>query len=335
MKTLSPLSAMLPLLIMALGLFSCEEPAPQENLVEVASGKNDVSTLVKALQAADLQSALEGEGPFTVFAPTDDAFANLPEGVLDALLQAENKEALSNILRYHVVSGQMSASDISSAAKQNGGTYELETLSGGKLMVKMDDEGANILLEDAQGNTVSVQKDEVKASNGILHPVNGVLLPAGVDPTALVAGPDIVAVASGNEDFSTLVAAVKAAGLVETLQGEGPFTVFAPTDAAFEALPEGTLEMLLKPESKDQLTGILTYHVVAGAVDAATLTEAIQSSDNGEYTISTVNGGELTASIKDGNVILTDAQGRTAQVVATDVDASNGLIHVIDTVVMP
>lgn len=144
----------------------------------------------------------------------------------------------------------------------------------------------------------------------------------------------IVAVAQGNEDFSTLVTAVTAAELGETLSGEGPFTVFAPTNDAFGKLPEGTLETLTAPEGKEQLTSILTYHVVAGATDAATLTNAIEAND-GSFEITTVNGGALTATVQDGNVVLTDAAGGTSTVTATDLAASNGVIHVIDTVLMP
>ncbi|MDC0886277.1 fasciclin domain-containing protein [Altererythrobacter sp.] len=144
----------------------------------------------------------------------------------------------------------------------------------------------------------------------------------------------IVAVAQGNDDFSTLVTAVTAAELGDTLSGEGPFTVFAPTNAAFAKLPEGTLETLTAPEGKEQLTSILTYHVVPGAVDAATLTNAIET-NGGTYEITTVNGGTLTASMSDGAVILTDAAGGTSTITATDVAASNGIVHVIDTVVMP
>ncbi|MFP4540179.1 MAG: fasciclin domain-containing protein [Opitutales bacterium] len=132
---------------------------------------------------------------------------------------------------------------------------------------------------------------------------------------------DIVAVAAGNDAFSTLVAAVKAADLVETLQGDGPFTVFAPTDEAFAALPEGTLEMLLKPENKDQLIEILTYHVVPAKVMAA---------DVAAGSAPTVNGTDLQIAIKDGNVMVNDAT-----VVMTDVMASNGVIHVVDSVILP
>ncbi len=144
----------------------------------------------------------------------------------------------------------------------------------------------------------------------------------------------IVEVAQGNPDFSTLVSAVTAADLGETLSGAGPFTVFAPTNAAFDALPEGTVETLTT-EDTEQLGNILTYHVVSGEVMAADLTAAIEGAGEGGYTIETVNGGTLTAMIEGGNVVLQDAQGNTATVTMTDVDASNGVIHVIDTVLMP
>lgn len=148
------------------------------------------------------------------------------------------------------------------------------------------------------------------------------------------AAPNIVEVAVGNEAFSTLVAAVTAADLVETLSGEGPFTVFAPTNDAFAKLPEGTVESLLEPESKDALTGILTYHVVSGKFEAAAVIEAINA-NNGSFTATTVQGGDITLSLSDGKVILTDANGGTSTVVIADVAASNGVIHAIDTVVMP
>ncbi|MDP5102892.1 MAG: fasciclin domain-containing protein [Erythrobacter sp.] len=144
----------------------------------------------------------------------------------------------------------------------------------------------------------------------------------------------IVEVAQGNEAFSTLVTAVTAADLGETLSGAGPFTVFAPTNDAFAKLPAGTVEKLTT-DDKDTLKAILTYHVVAGAVDAATLTAAIAEAGDAGYTITTVGGGTLNAKIVDGGVVLTDAAGGTAKVTATDVAASNGMIHVIDTVLMP
>jgi uncharacterized surface protein with fasciclin (FAS1) repeats len=146
--------------------------------------------------------------------------------------------------------------------------------------------------------------------------------------------PNIVGVAAGNDAFTTLVAAVKAAGLVDTLSSEGPFTVFAPTNDAFAKLPEGTVEGLLKPESKDALTGVLTYHVVAGKYEAAAVMDAISKND-GKFTVDTVQGGQIHLSVEDGKVILTDANSGKSTVVIADVAASNGVIHAIDSVVMP
>lgn len=145
---------------------------------------------------------------------------------------------------------------------------------------------------------------------------------------------NIVGVAAGNDNFSTLVTAVKSAGLVETLSSEGPFTVFAPTNDAFAKLPDGTVTSLLMPKSKSDLTGILTYHVVAGKFEAAAVIDAINS-NNGMFKVKTVNGGEIILSLKNGKVVLTDANGGESTVVIADVAASNGVIHAVDTVVMP
>lgn len=146
--------------------------------------------------------------------------------------------------------------------------------------------------------------------------------------------PNIVGVAAGNENFSTLVAAVKAADLVKTLSADGPFTVFAPTNAAFEALPDGTVETLLKPKSKTTLISILTYHVVPGKLMAADVVKAIND-NGGEYVVETVQGNRLILSLDGDSVVLTDAKGGTATVAQADVAASNGVIHAIDSVVMP
>ncbi len=145
---------------------------------------------------------------------------------------------------------------------------------------------------------------------------------------------DIVTNASTSQDHTTLVAAVQAAGLVDTLKGPGPFTVFAPTNAAFEKLPAGTVDGLLKPEMKDDLAKVLTYHVVSGNVDAAALTQQIQAG-GGSAMLKTVQGEELTAKADGGKVTLTDAKGNVATVTTADVRQSNGVIHVIDTVLMP
>lgn len=138
---------------------------------------------------------------------------------------------------------------------------------------------------------------------------------------------DIVVLASETEDLSTLVSAVKAAGLVETLQGEGPFTVFAPTNSAFEALPEGTLDTLLQPENKEKLASILTYHVVSGEVMSSDLQDGQK--------VTTVQGGTLTVSVSDDGVYLTDATGNKVQVTTADVEASNGVVHIINGVLLP
>lgn len=145
---------------------------------------------------------------------------------------------------------------------------------------------------------------------------------------------DVVDIAIGSADHTTLVTAVKAADLVGTLKGKGPFTVFAPTNSAFAKLPAGTVESLLKPESKGTLSGILTYHVVAGNLDAAAVVAAIKKG-NGKAEVKTVNGGKLTVSMKGDKVMLTDAKGGSAIVAIADLKGSNGVVHVIDTVLMP
>ncbi len=144
----------------------------------------------------------------------------------------------------------------------------------------------------------------------------------------------IVDIAVGSKEHTTLVAGVTAADLVPTLQSAGPFTVFAPTNAAFAKLPAGTLETLLKPENKATLAKILTYHVIAGTFDAAAVVKAIQA-NGGSLSLTTVSGNKLVASIKQGKVTLTDEKGNSATVVAADLTATNGVIHVIDAVVLP
>jgi uncharacterized surface protein with fasciclin (FAS1) repeats len=150
----------------------------------------------------------------------------------------------------------------------------------------------------------------------------------------MLASKDIIDNAVNSKDHTTLVAAVKAAGLVETLKGTGPFTVFAPTNAAFAALPAGTVDTLLKPENKAMLTGILTYHVVAGKMDRAALTKAI-TDGGGMATLKTVAGSTLTAKSVMGSVAVTDEKGVSSNVMIADVYQSNGVIHVVDKVLLP
>lgn len=173
-------------------------------------------------------------------------------------------------------------------------------------------------------NSVSAKGDAKVASTDVSH----------VGGAAMYSNKDIVENASNSPIHKTLVAAVKAAGLVETLEGVGPFTVFAPTDAAFKALPAGTVDTWLKPENKSKLSGILTYHVVAGNFSAADVTKMIKDG-NGKATIKTVQGEELTAALKGKKIELTDTKGNVAEVTQVDVKQSNGVIHVINKVLMP
>ncbi|MBN2119259.1 MAG: fasciclin domain-containing protein [Anaerolineales bacterium] len=282
-----------------------------KNIVDIAVEDGRFTTLVAAVQAAGLAETLNGEGPFTVFAPTDDAFAALPEGTMDSLLLPESKQQLTDILLYHVVPGKVMAEDVVGLDGQMADT----ALEGKQVDVKVD-MGSVYLNEN-----VKVVITDIEASNGVIHVIDAVLLPPS--EAAAMQKLDIVDTAISDGRFTTLVAAVQAAGLAETLKGEGPFTVFAPTDDAFAALPEGTLDSLLLPENKQQLTDILLYHVVSGKVmasDVVNLTSA-----------PTVLGKDATVKVEDGKVFLND----TVQVIITDIETSNGVIHVIDAVLLP
>jgi len=284
-------------------------PEPElADIVDTAIADGRFTTLVAAVQAAELVDTLKGEGPFTVFAPTDDAFAALPEGTLDSLLLPENKQALTDILLYHVVAGKVMAADVV-------GLSSATTVLGQDLAINVD--MGNVYLNES----VQVIITDIETSNGVIHVIDAVLLPP-TDETASEAN-TIVDVAVTDGRFTTLVAAVQAAELVETLSGEGPFTVFAPTDDAFAALPAGTLDSLLLPENKQALTDILLYHVVAGKVMAADVV--------GLTSAPTVLGADITIAVRDGNVFLND----TVQVIITDIETSNGVIHVIDAVLLP
>ncbi len=283
-------------------------PEPMlKDIVDTAVADGRFTTLVAAVGAAELVETLKGEGPFTVFAPTDDAFAALPAGTVDELLKPENKQKLTDILLYHVVSGSVMAADVTALTSAT-------TVLGKDVAVKVD--MGNVYINEAK-----VIITDIATSNGVIHVIDAVLLPPSDD--AMMEKNTIVDIAVADGRFKTLVAAVTAAELVETLSGEGPFTVFAPTDDAFAALPAGTLDSLLLPENKQQLTDILLYHVVSGkvmAADVVTLTSA-----------PTVLGKDVTITVKDGSVFLND----TVQVIITDIEASNGVIHVIDAVLLP
>jgi uncharacterized surface protein with fasciclin (FAS1) repeats len=266
-----------------------------KDIVDIAAEDGRFTTLVAAVQAAGLVDALKGEGPLTVFAPTDDAFAALPEGTVEALLA--DIPALTNILLYHVVEGKVMASDVVelSQAQTLQGQYLDISVEDGKVMV----DGAQVILTD------------IEASNGVIHVIDAVLLPETRD---------IVDIAAEDGRFTTLVAAVQAAGLVDALKADGPLTVFAPTDDAFAKLPAGTVDSLLA--DIPTLTDILLYHVVEGKVmasDVVGLSEAM-----------TLQGSAAPITVQDGAVYIAGAQ-----VILTDIEASNGVIHVIDTVMIP
>jgi uncharacterized surface protein with fasciclin (FAS1) repeats len=268
------------------------------DLVATAIAAGKFQTLVAAVKAADLVGTLQGKGPFTVFAPTDEAFAKLGKDTLADLLKPENKAKLTAILTYHVVAADLPAAKV--VAQK-----ELKTVQGNALSVTAGKDGVMV-------GTAKVVATDVVANNGVIHVIDSVLLPPA----------NLVATAAKAGKFQTLLTAATAAGLADTLANGGPFTVFAPTDEAFAKLGKDTLADLLKPENKDKLAAILKYHVVAGKVQAADVVA--------RKSVVTLQGGEAKISVQDGKVKI-DA----ANVVATDVVAGNGVIHVIDAVILP
>ena len=283
-----------------------------EDIVALAAGDADLSTLVVAVKHAGLVSALEGKGPFTVFAPTNEAFAKLPAAALKELLQPQNVGKLKAVLTYHVVSGSVHAKDLRDGEM-------VTTLEGQKLRVTINRGG--VFIDGAKVTTA-----DVDASNGVVHIIDSVLLPpkktASLENFMAPEKKDIVALAAGDADLSTLVVAVKHAGLVSALEGKGPFTVFAPTNEAFAKLPAAALKELLQPQNVGKLKAVLTYHVVSGSVHAKDLRD-------GEM-VTTLEGQKLRVTINRGGVFIDGAKVTTA-----DVDASNGVVHIIDSVLLP
>ncbi|MEW6199750.1 MAG: fasciclin domain-containing protein [Planctomycetota bacterium] len=268
-------------------------------ILEVAASAGSFKTLLAAIDAAGLKGALQGDGPYTVFAPTDEAFAALPAGTLDNLLRPENKELLQGILKYHVVSGRLAAADVS-------GRSGAATLNGQRLQFAAKDGAVRV-------DKARVVKADVGARNGVIHVIDAVVLPSTKN---------IVETAQGAAKFNTLLTAATKAGLADTLANGGPLTVFAPTDEAFAKLPAGTLENLLKPENRDQLANILKYHVVSGRVYS---TDALAAGK-----AKTLLGQEIVVASAGGQ-----AKVNGARLLQTDLDASNGVIHVIDEVILP
>ncbi len=282
------------IIIIALGGYLWLSSQPKD-IVDTAINDGSFSTLVTALEAANLVDTLKGAGPFTVFAPTDDAFNALPTGVLDDLLG--NVTALTEVLTYHVVTGRYMAADVVALTS-------LTTIQGDDLAITVT--GTTVQIDGA-----TVVQTDIEASNGVIHVIDMVVVPGGIL--------DIVQTAQYAGSFSTLVTALEAADLVDVLKGDEPFTVFAPTDDAFAALPQGVLDDLLADQTA--LTEVLTYHVVTGrymAADVVALTS-----------LTTIQGGNLTITMSNGVKI------DSANIVLTDIECRNGVIHAIDAVLMP
>ena len=301
-----------------------------DSIYEIAAGNDSFSNLAAAVDAAGLKEVLDGDGTFTVFAPPDTAFAALPDGTVDKLLKPEWVFHLQDLLKYHTLGSIVQQSDLTDG-------LEAETLNEERIVINLPN-----LITTVSNTESNIGTFDIGADNGIVHAVDAVLLPTS-------ATSNIVDIAAGNEIFATLVAAVTKAGLIGDLSGEGPLTVFgkfldtfitvvdlpldllklfwtflnirkAPTDDAFDALSEGTLDSLLLPANKQKLIDILTYHVVADNAHSSTLTAGPAR---------TLNGATLDIST-DGGVMVNDAN-----VVKADILASNGIIHVIDKVLLP
>ncbi|MEC7723903.1 MAG: fasciclin domain-containing protein [Planctomycetota bacterium] len=280
---------------------TAQGPMERPTIVEVAAKAGKFNTLLAAAKAAGLAETLSGKGPFTVFAPTDDAFAKLGKATIADLLKPENKDQLVGILTYHVVAGKVPAAKVV-------GMKSAKTVQGSDLPIVVKDGKVTVA-------GASVVATDVMASNGVIHVIDSVMLPPQ---------PNLVEVAAKAGSFNTLLAAAKAAGLADTLANGGPFTIFAPTDEAFAKVGKDTIAMLLKPENKAKLQAILKHHVVAGKVMSGTAVKLSEAA--------TLNGTKLGLKY--------DAKAKklhvgAGTVVAADVEAKNGVIHVVDTVLLP
>jgi uncharacterized surface protein with fasciclin (FAS1) repeats len=273
---------------------SASRSAGDQNIVQTAIAAGQFKTLASLLTKAGLVDTLATGGPFTVFAPTDAAFAKVPKATLAAL--AKHPAQLKAVLLYHVVPGTVTASDV---VKLN----SAKTLEGSSVLIKANKGGVFV-------NQAKVTTPDVMASNGVIHVINKVLIPPK----------NIVATAKAAGTFTTLTTLLKKSGLAGTLAKKGPFTVFAPTDAAFAKVPKATLAALAKNKAK--LRAVLLYHVVKGQVTAAQAMKLRSAK--------TLQGKSLKIRVKGGKVFVGGAA-----VVNADVLASNGVVHVINKVLIP
>jgi uncharacterized surface protein with fasciclin (FAS1) repeats len=311
------LVALMVLSLVACGSDGDDDDNAKMNIVETAEDNGDFTTLLAALEAAGLDDDLAGTGPFTVFAPTDDAFDALEAanpGTLAFLLDPANQAVLIDILEFHVYQGKVLAADAIALT----GTG-VEMLNGSFLRIDVVNDSVVLSLNSPNGDRkATVTIEDVEASNGVIHVIDTVLDPEDAVET-------IVQTAVDN-NFDLLAAALTKAELVDTLEGAGPFTVFAPTDAAFNAIGINTAADL---PDKATLTPLLTYHVYDGSVLAA---DAIALDGQN---VKMLSGGLMSINVVTNEVILNQGGGREAKVTSTDVLSSNGVIHIIDTVLDP
>lgn len=296
-------------LIALFAFTSCDDDdeiiLPTDDIVAIASSDSDLSTLVTAITTADLTSTLQGSGPFTVFAPTNTAFDNLEDGVLETLL--DNPDVLAEVLQYHVVSGTLMSADLSNS--------DVQPLLTGKTINVVVMDGIVTLNGSANVTTADVQ-----ASNGVVHIIDEVLLPEGFE----LPKPDIVSIASETTSLSILVDALTMfPDLVDDLSMDGNYTVFAPTDDAFITLLGIIGQTKLADVPEDVIKRLLKYHVISSAT--------LMSSDlSDEQMETTLLGEDITVS-KSGNAVMID----DANITTVDIEASNGVIHLIDAVLIP
>ena len=289
------------------------DDSPHSNIVQTAQANPQFSILVEAVVAAGLVDTLSGAGPFTVFAPTDAAFAKLLTelNVTKAALLA-NKPLLTAVLTYHVVPGQ-----VLKAAVPAG--QAIKTVQGD--IFKVDAKTTGLVITDGRNRTSNITATDILTTNGVIHAIDTVLLPAdkNIVQTATASAPE----------FSILVEAVTAAGLGNALSAVGPFTVFAPTNAAFAAaLTELGLTKTQLLTNVPLLTKVLTYHVLPGRFLKAAVPAGTP--------VATLQGETLTVTASTaGGLVITDKRSRVANIVVTDVLTSNGVIHVIDKVILP
>jgi len=290
-------------------------PAPAlapDTIPGIAKGNADLSTLVAALEAADLVKTLEQTGPFTVFAPSNAAFNSLGFGGAKLTYLLNNKAQLTEVLEYHVTAGKR----ISNTLKDG---EQINMLAGGSTTVTITPSPLGIIGE-VKIDEAKVTTPNVMASNGVVHIIDQVLIPKDFS------APNIPALAKSTQSLSTLVTALTTAGLVDALQG-GPLTVFAPTNDAFAALPAGVLEKLLLPANKESLQQVLKYHVHNGELQSKDL-------KNGKR-ITTLEDKDLKIAIGSGRVQVLGGLDSHATVTLADQFAFNGIVHIIDAVLLP